>query len=923
MDVRANKFPETIQVALVGVGQPIDAGLAPLSAVEGETLRLKDVLLSPTACRISDNQLLCLTAPEETTREGIISALRKCSCRAAEGDIIFFYFAGHGVKSNGSFALVPSDGILSRPETLITSTDLGLAFAGTYARGILIVADCCGGSAIYENARALFGYIENRLEFRILLSSSKEGESSWEITGRGSPFTAALIEALHGNMAGMGAQGEIYFTSLMAHVVARVEELLQSEYAGLPPQHPSFDGSFEKDPLLFVNSDIAIGGLLLKTARYSPEYVRRRVSKAVGTLAAAIIIVVVGYWTWLDQHYFFRLDGGYVTLYQGYPNFPWPGMPRRLWQFGVDRTLLLPDSALANEKNLAFAKLDNDNDILEKLRGSLSTKGRFWLAGLLGRADEARQIARTALDTRDSTVNSVEMLNAYAYLGTLSDEDKNRFASIINDGQDPSQVAIAFAALIQFEPDIAIKALKDSKNAFNPNVLLGLSSLQPPCSDTLRSFLYYRLMSSDQPDVAEFAMSGALQANCRSAAIPFFVRASRSQTKTFGYFNQLQSDTYRRLLSARVLRSIKKLPELDWNDKEDVKWTRMAIEELMFSGSGPCDITLIDAVKKAPPSYQLDVSEYLLNSCSDVYYEIVPQVGGNAVEILVKSSEDLKATVLFDFNDDDNQRDRVLDFVQRRDKIHANGYLIDDVINAYLENLGNRTLTNNDVERGTNAIKWAVQLNYWSPALQNLLFQPQQPVSIRKWVLLAALSASPEMGVKMLLQRFDDFVMDYDNLIRMIVVAHLPSEQIKTIRSFFRQSGEHNLYYVVMTALYGDRDEVLALLTSVDATDRGTAFDFVAFRDDLPAIAASVGSHPRAFDPNMANLLGNLKDQQKNYDAWLAGVPDWALDWRIYVTSRLYGPLGGLLLRNYTVLRQRKTIGIERPFNSWLLKFSW
>jgi hypothetical protein len=248
MDIRAGKFPETISAVVIGVSRCADPNLVKLAAVKGERQRLGDVLVSPNACRIPASQVSCLTALAETTREQILSALRQRAGNAKPDDILFFYFAGHGVEHGDSFALVPSDGVAARPDTLITAADLGQSLAGTPARGIFLALDCCGGAAIYENARALFGIIVDRLEYRILLSSSKQGESSWEIRGRGSPFTVALIEALQGRMPGIGQQGEIYFTSLMAHVTSRVAELLEGEYSGLPPQHPNFDGSYQKDP---------------------------------------------------------------------------------------------------------------------------------------------------------------------------------------------------------------------------------------------------------------------------------------------------------------------------------------------------------------------------------------------------------------------------------------------------------------------------------------------------------------------------------------------------------------------------------------------------------------------------------------------------------------------------------------------------
>src|SRR5262245_3408871 len=121
MDIRASKFSETIGAAVVGVSKCADPSLAELPAVNGETQRVGEVLVSPNACRIPAHQVSCMTAPAETTREQILSALRQRAADAKPGDILFFYFAGHGVENDHSFALVPSDGVAARHDTLITA----------------------------------------------------------------------------------------------------------------------------------------------------------------------------------------------------------------------------------------------------------------------------------------------------------------------------------------------------------------------------------------------------------------------------------------------------------------------------------------------------------------------------------------------------------------------------------------------------------------------------------------------------------------------------------------------------------------------------------------------------------------------------------------------------------------------------------
>ena len=788
-----------------------------------------------------------------------------------------------------------------------------------------MMLDCCGGAAIYENARALFGMLEDRLEFRILLSSSKRGESSWEIRGRGSPFTHAVIEALLGHMPGIGKQGEIYFTSLMAHVTSRVAELLASEYSGLPPQHPSFEGSFEMDPLLFVNSDIAIGRLVLKTARYSAEYVRRRVRQAVVAIVAGLVILVTGYWTWLDQHYFLRFVDNSVALYHGYSNFPWPGMPKPLWQFGIYKSLLDPKSELAAGEDLNFLKGNDVSKIFSRLEPNLTTTGKIYLATQLGQTEKARRIAKQALDANDPTVTLAGMLDAYVRSDPPVDESKALYASIIKNDKIGIGAALAFQALVRIDANQAIELIKGAPTSRDPNVLFGVRALTPPCSDRVRSYLFFKLIKSEEPYVAEFGMNAALEAQCRSSATPFYPRSSFSQAKTFGYFNKFQSDAYRKLFFARVQKAIDGIAKDGWK-KDDLMtdWNSKAIEELAFSGGGPCEMSFLIPIASMPPGQQLDIVEYLLNSCPNLSYDIIPQIGGHGIEFLLKNGGDDKAKVLLDFDDGDKFRDRALDFIQRRDKIEKYGYLIDEPIAAYVEAWKTHEASKYDLLRALNALKWAVQLKYWSPDLEQLLKDIRQPEAVRKWTLFAALRAVPRLGTEILIKRYADFNFDSDGLLKIIVASNLPADSISEIRGHAAKQGlALNLPYMTLTALYGTTDEVVALLSSPNASNRAAAWQFVQFRDDITQIEARLRRNPPVFDPGMPRALNRLRAEQENLQSWLAAVPDWALDWRIFIAARLYGPLSGFSLKHLAAINSRKERGIERPFIDNLLKFSW
>jgi hypothetical protein len=346
--------------------------------------------------------------------------------------------------------------------------------------------------------------------------------------------------------------------------------------------------------------------------------------------------------------------------------------------------------------------------------------------------------------------------------------------------------------------------------------------------------------------------------------------------------------------------------------------------QLALSGAGPCDMTLLSAMDGAQPDTQLDIAEYLLNSCSNLSFEISPQEGFDAIEILLMDGQDVEAKIMMDPDDSEALRDRALDFVQRRASIAQCPRLIDGPIASYIKARASFASTPRDVLKVVNALQWAVQLKYWSPSIGSLLNDNLQAPLVRKWALFAALKANPELGTKVLLDRISDFAFDYDGFIIAVVFSGLPPESISAIRNWANQRDAHDWFRVALTALYGTSSEALQLLTSVVTTDRSTAANFIEFRDDVPALVAAATQANSPFNGAGPTILANYSSEWTQTNAWLAGIPDWALDWRIVISGRLYGPLTGHSLRLLAAINARKPRGIERPFmNALIRSLAW
>jgi Caspase domain len=420
----ASAFAKSIYAVVIGVGEYV-------SSSEGKTLSnlpecitgaksLEAVLVDGEKCRIPKKQVTLLTKPCETTKDSMLKALRSAALAATPGAALFVYYAGHGLEMANSFYLATVD-TPPRPtaDTAISAQDLAEVLAGTLARGILIVVDCCGGAALAERAPLVFSVLGDQFDYRILLSASKRGQSSWEFKGEGSPFTNLFIKALSGGLPTIGKRGEIYFSTLLAFLTNEMEKLFSGRLAGLKKQEPKAEVSAGPDPLVFVNSDISLESVRLHLARFSIKDLRQRLVGISCAVAGIAIAVALGIWTWLDQHTYaqFRADG--VELLNGYPGWQlleW--YPKPLWGFNFPRSEIDAQSLLGRSKPLVMLKQD---DPTAAIANNLTEIGRAKFAAQLGRnveaATAARLILRASGISKDVGYDAKDIIIASAAVG--------------------------------------------------------------------------------------------------------------------------------------------------------------------------------------------------------------------------------------------------------------------------------------------------------------------------------------------------------------------------------------------------------------------------------------------------------------------------------------------------------------------------
>lgn len=355
---RAARFSSHTRAVIVGVSEYRSAKLKPLPACTREARALSETLTDPTGCAIPDDHVRCLLDDDASPRN-IGQALRTAIADSSEDDTLLFYFAGHGVSRNGDFLLCTgdTDEIHGMP-----GKDLDALLSTFPGRGVLIMLDCCGGAALAENAPNFFRNLDGS-DYRILISASRSGQSSWEAEGYGSLFTTRLLQSLRGLTEAID-RGRIYFHDLFAYLRTSVVQDAKSKLAPGILQEPVFTGVYSEEPLLFLHRDATLDEVRVRTKRVTREDLSRRVRLVAAGLIAAMMLSLGGYWTFLDQHHYLSIDGDRVSLFHGYPNMSGFGYPKKNWTYEFGLSNLAEASPLLNGDPLIMARTVNPSSVL-------------------------------------------------------------------------------------------------------------------------------------------------------------------------------------------------------------------------------------------------------------------------------------------------------------------------------------------------------------------------------------------------------------------------------------------------------------------------------------------------------------------------------------------------------------------------------
>ncbi len=195
---KAKNNPEVnIWALIIGIGSYNHMPV--LKYTDDDAYQVYAFLKSPEGGAVEDKRIKLLI-DENATKENIDEALKSIVSNADKNDVIFIYYAGHGVE--GAFVPYDFDGF----NNLYYHKDILSMLDKSIAKHKVLIADAChSGSMIAQRSPFKSMLAEYYTDFEktkggtALIMSSKEQENSLEYSGmRQGVFSYYLIEGLSG-----------------------------------------------------------------------------------------------------------------------------------------------------------------------------------------------------------------------------------------------------------------------------------------------------------------------------------------------------------------------------------------------------------------------------------------------------------------------------------------------------------------------------------------------------------------------------------------------------------------------------------------------------------------------------------------------------------------------------------------------------
>jgi Caspase domain len=192
-------------------------------------------------------ELLHVIKGKEAVSENLINLIQNLSVK--NGDVIFFYFSGHGYRT-------PSKQKNSWPNLFFSLTYTGMDFgevtsmlANKNPRLFIAIADCCNNSIpdsfappvkqpLFLTMRGVRNYKTRnyrklflRTKGQIIVSSSKDGELAWGASN-GAIFTLAFLKSLHSEVENV--EGKVSWQTILDSSILKVHTLQTPQYQIIP-----------------------------------------------------------------------------------------------------------------------------------------------------------------------------------------------------------------------------------------------------------------------------------------------------------------------------------------------------------------------------------------------------------------------------------------------------------------------------------------------------------------------------------------------------------------------------------------------------------------------------------------------------------------------------------------------------------------
>ena len=819
----AAAFSDHVYAALFGVSAYETTAVPHLQTAASDCKELALVLADQAGCALARAHIWCLTDNEVTKRK-VSDTLDELIGQCGPHDIVFIFLAGHAQIVEGEFLFCTFEFNPEKPrQTSLTGTELESKLSQLRSRGTTVVLDCCRSAGYAESAPMYFRTLDQQ-DFRILLSASRRGQSSYELPdGHGTLFSRHLIGVLAGRESVGSVPGQIYFSDLYSHLQEQVREDLEARFDGVPAQEPIVVGSFGKDPLLFVHQRLSLQQISVRTLRYSRQYVRRLFRRTLISIACLLLFAFGTHYSVLQKTQYAQLQDNVLTVYSGNPRLNAYGFPRRLWSFRLSPAAVL-DGPLARSQPVVS---DLGKPALPLVIPQLRDSWKALVLASLGQTREALKFAKATIE------NSKE--DTYI---------RERAIGMVADNPNPGDVEVlaSMHADEKIRPAIlGALARLDSRKALE-TVSLYIdsteSSIGAEASDAHQAVLL-NLEGSCIPEIGEY-LSGLTSRKDFNVLVPVWI------------------DTAVRLgchVSPQTIARVYSLAPFDGVDAKMV-----AMFEAIHKSKG-----LVPVIKRALVhrnslnSSQLSAGLQALNIIAPDY---TPE---SVVQLLFNRDSDVRAAAARMLIHKPSKYLPTLARVAHNDPHVAAELIGANVVPDHLAEQAFNVARNDAVSlvallkaiqhsRETRVVPEVERLlDYQNPAV---CFQAARTFRLLNWktpamahlvsnqwdqVRLEGLRYQVQeervSGFKAVVQ---DLAMPFGlagGSIRIFAGQKLNSEELATLRRLNQQTGSQRVEAIALLAAYGDIADAVKLLEDPDAEVRATAARAVGFNSELDAIA--------------------------------------------------------------------------------------